>query len=339
MFDLCRYNLKRTLRIIVAYNIRKSIILSVGFNLQPSMSARRRRSPVKGFFVKLGRLIKLIFLSLVGLSLVIVSIWLLLPHLLGLDQTKNYVFTQLDQKEELSSVYLVSFQPLANQISFQPLSLKLEADIYVNQELQTETLSYWWQNYFQTIDSEQQAKLFGWLLNNRVDRVVMVPEDLNLEKSVNLVSILRKLALNQSIDWLQRKEMLKLYAAAKGAEITQQDKKKQVQNIELPIIDEGGCSLAVINTTQISGLAGQVGGIAENMGARVIRIDSNDLDLEQSKLVVKNLSKCRTVFTLMRQVLLGQPKRVEDEKQMDQLLSRFRADFVVLIGSDQSLVD
>jgi hypothetical protein len=265
--------------------------------------------------------------------------WLLLPHLLGVNQTRNYVFTQLDQKEELSSVYLVSFQPLANQISFQPLSLELEANIYVNQELQTETLSYWWQNYLQTTDSGQQAKLFSWLLNNRVDRVVIVPEDFNLEKNGNLVSVLRKLALRQSIDWPQRKEMLRLYAAAKGAEITPQDKKEQIQNIEFPIIDEGGCSLAVINTTQISGLAGQVGGIAENMGVRVIRIDSNDLDLEQSKLVVKNLSKCSTVFDSMRQVLLGQPKRVEDEKQMDQLLARFRADFVVLIGSDQSLVD
>ncbi len=303
------------------------------------MTARKRQSPIKKFFFRVGRVIKLTLLSLVGLVLIGAAIWLLLPHLLGIDQTKNYIFIQSDRAESVRSIYLVSFQPLENEISFQSLSLDLEAELYLNQESQTKTLSTWWQSYLQDLDSRRQTAIFGWLINHKVDRVVNVPEEVSLEASSDLTSVLRHMFLSQRTEWDQRKELLSLYAYAKDAEFIEQEGVEQVLNIKLPIIDEGRCSLALINTTQISGLAGRMGHIAEQMGVRVIRIGSNDLDLDRTKLVVKDLNKCEIVLDSMQQVLLSQAERVEDQAQMTQLLSRFRADFVVLLGKDQSLAD
>lgn len=90
------------------------------------------------------------------------------------------------------------------------------------------------------------------------------------------------------------------------------------------------CTIAVINTTTISGVATRVTQILENSGGRVVRVADTPTNLEKSRLVISEHSKCQGVAQKARRVI---PSDIEIEQNKEQA-TEHRAEVVLLLGRD-----
>ena len=89
--------------------------------------------------------------------------------------------------------------------------------------------------------------------------------------------------------------------------------------------------MAVINSTEQSGLAGQYSEIAQNIGVRVIRVDSEDQEVEYSQFYLnpeKENNPCRLAVERLK-LFSGQVITEETEQTQ-----RYRADLVLIFGED-----
>lgn len=107
-------------------------------------------------------------------------------------------------------------------------------------------------------------------------------------------------------------------------------RKQPVWLADSPLHD---CPVAVINTTNISGLGSKTGRVLEKSGIAVIRITDED-QTEPNTTVIQtseDLSdSCQFVHTKIESLL----PVVADQKIESAALSRYRAPLVILIGSD-----
>ncbi|MFZ5437581.1 MAG: LytR C-terminal domain-containing protein [Patescibacteria group bacterium] len=94
------------------------------------------------------------------------------------------------------------------------------------------------------------------------------------------------------------------------------------------------CSIAVINTTSVNGLAGQIENVLSADGFSVIRTATDDQTLEKTELVVStdktSQQHCQRVQTKISKLLPGEATLKLD----DGITNRYRADLVVKLGED-----
>lgn len=95
---------------------------------------------------------------------------------------------------------------------------------------------------------------------------------------------------------------------------------------------ELACTVALVNTTSLNGLAGRIENLLENHHFRVVRTTSDDSAVERTTVIsTAGLSNdCQQVFTKIERLV---PGGVE-EQQDDQQTQFYRADLVVRLGAD-----
>lgn len=94
------------------------------------------------------------------------------------------------------------------------------------------------------------------------------------------------------------------------------------------------CTIAVINTTSISGVAGRVTKIFENSGGRVVRVADTPATLETSRVAISTDSNCLEVAEKVQQVV---PTAIAIERS-EQITAENRAEVVILLGKDVAML-
>ncbi|MEA2056686.1 MAG: LytR C-terminal domain-containing protein [Patescibacteria group bacterium] len=302
------------------------------------MSARRRKKkPLKVVLSKVGKMCRFITLALIGLAMMLVIAWLLLPYVFGLSSTSNYIFEPESVGADLEEIYLVSFQPKSGAVHFQPISLDMEIELFFDEEIEKRRIKDWLSWFADKNQNLNKDKIYSWLLKNNIRQVIHYSGQ-ELTQPTDILSIIRAEIFNNKLSIKDRQSLFELFAFAKNAEFSQHKSAQNINDIAFPLLDNGHCSVAVINTTIISGLAGEVGDSFEKMGVRVIRIDGDDSNLQQTQIIITNKDSCQSTATSISRILMGTVGRGEDQEKK-QLLSRYRADLVLLLGADQSLSD
>ncbi len=100
----------------------------------------------------------------------------------------------------------------------------------------------------------------------------------------------------------------------------------------LPDWLDSECSIAVVNTTAVSGLASQLARVLENGQLRVIRVTDSKQPSDVTQLVMNNQAagRCQRAMHGVETVLPLEPHAVENQEAANQ----YRADIVVLLGKD-----
>jgi cell division GTPase FtsZ len=122
--------------------------------------------------------------------------------------------------------------------------------------------------------------------------------------------------------------------AIKRAEINMMDQSSLNQTEALT----NTCSVAVINTTTISGYASKVTNILEQSGARVIRVGTlhQQDEISQSLLAYNQTNEsCIKLKDDLQNSILPVSVQLADSDQTQKLLNRYRADMVLLLAQDQ----
>ena len=90
------------------------------------------------------------------------------------------------------------------------------------------------------------------------------------------------------------------------------------------------CSIAVINTTEVNGLASRMSDLLEKNGAYIVRVVSNDLDLDKSYVLVDDSKNNCLVVAKKLEGLLPQ----HGELQRGEVIQPYRADIVIFLGNN-----
>lgn len=98
------------------------------------------------------------------------------------------------------------------------------------------------------------------------------------------------------------------------------------------VIKQRGTSVAVINTTEVSGLAAQTSQILTQIGYSVVRVDSEMQGEEVSK--VFSLSTTPPNVAELKQLLLFTPTHTHQVQPDASVFQRYRSDILLVLGKD-----
>lgn len=90
------------------------------------------------------------------------------------------------------------------------------------------------------------------------------------------------------------------------------------------------CSIAVVNTTGVTGLATDVGDILERSGLFVARLTNNQSNTANSLILTKNIEECQEVIDFVSILTPNSTEVAIDEAAA----TRYRARVVLLVGRD-----
>jgi hypothetical protein len=314
---------------------------------------------------RLIKFVKFLFGFGILLLVLVVAVWLLFPYLVSLDHPQNYLLITDSFDQAQGQIYLLSFDPEQSQVKLQPLAQQLPTTIYHDLSRKQLTIEQWLQ---ERGDSSRQGRalstqelspaIWSWLTHVKLEEVLVVANQQPAAMSEQLPGILKQQLFQSNLSWPQRYHYLQLLAAVNKFSLRVTPAVSELEQLEpLPITD-GTCTLAVINSTQMSGLAGHLTSLFELNGARVVRVDSAKPTLEKSQLLLKagRESVCQQSLALVQGFLLAEPQLLakgsvgelvdegggqgvnqEQLKKIQQYTTRYRADLVILLGIDQSL--
>lgn len=95
------------------------------------------------------------------------------------------------------------------------------------------------------------------------------------------------------------------------------------------------CSIAVVNTTGVNGLATEVGDILERSGLFVARLTNNQSNTSNSLILTKNPEECKEVIEAVGILTPNSAEVAIDEAAA----TRYRARVVILVGKDLIIED
>jgi hypothetical protein len=98
-------------------------------------------------------------------------------------------------------------------------------------------------------------------------------------------------------------------------------------------VSEKDCSLAVMNTTQSSGLGTLMADIFEKSGLPVIRVSDDSQALEHSLVIRQDAQSCTETLLHVRNIFAS----TLEEKIDPELMNHYRANMVVLLAKDISI--
>jgi hypothetical protein len=276
--------------------------------------------------VRISLRIVLILLCLIGV------LFIILPHVISYDTNQNLLFYQYDNNDEINKIFFAFLKSDANQIEVYQLPLTYSSQLLNMQQQRMEETTLKQSLVAENSSLDEQSST--WLSGRVVGQTYVIPTETTIGQAADLRSVVSR----QALTTFRERELSDLPALLKlmlFMKRTQWQAIKTLQDDSLPVtaVLPSNCPIAIINTTDISGLAATTSYILEKSGARVIRVDSNGQQLEQTRLVVDNNNlQCQPVVAaLTNQVLLGKIDQGTEEDQ--QLLNRYRADIVLLLGN------
>ena len=294
------------------------------------------KSVIKSVKKILSKLFKSILITLGILCFLIILFWISLPHLVSLPKNTNIVFINNNKSSNEDEILFASFNAETQKIRAYLLKSDYEVTIF-NKESRGQELRDIGIVLANLKEGEYQSNYFSWILGQIVEDVVVVS---SLEKiiDVNIAKIMRENFFSDfSIkDLAQAKKNLQLFMFARKATYEYIDPQKG----QLPssVVLPRTCSIAVINTTDISGYAQSMTDLLEKSGSRVVRVDSADQGqrLDQTTFAFdKSKEECiGLITTIADHLLLGEPAKINQD-QTQSLLNRFRSDLVIFLNDDQ----
>lgn len=295
---------------------------------------------IKNGFAFIKKIFRLGIGLVASLTLLAVITWLIFPHFLAPHNNINIVFTNINKDSQEREFLFASFDFDTNKIQVFVIDDKHET-LLIDSESQTMQQV----NFYDAVNEIGVEQLttqhLSWLTGRVVSRVVFleVPHAKikNLPQTVNsrLVKILSNLNLTK-VDEI--KELFYFSNLFRRGEYQFVESSAVLPSTSvLPT----NCSMAVINTTKISGYASVITSILENSGARIIRLDSGYRDQEFTQTAVavsQEKTECSEALSLINENLFFGNLLLLDEEISGSLLNRFRADIVILLSDDQDFL-
>lgn len=275
------------------------------------------------------------FLILIGLLMV--TIWVFLPDLFSLPSAKNLLFFSKNNDGSINKLYLAFFDTDRQQIWVREVQPTFEVPWVAAGQLQLKPLKELTAAQSQTLATAiTDPVLVGWWLGVDLDQIISLPAGQDLATVADLKKILFSWPTG-SLEYLQNKWWPQFLLYLFCQRVDQFGMTKLGQRSELPATNFDQGSVAVINTTQVAGLATQLGDWLTRIGYRVIRIDNRAPELENS-VVVSQLSAAHNLATQAKlAAFLGVPVEAGNlSPAAQQVLGRYRAQTVILIGQDLS---
>ncbi len=279
----------------------------------------------------------------------IVSLWLLLPQFISLDHAHSLVYYQLDQQNSLAKIYYISFNPILNQVSIQPIVPEFEMSLYFDQEKQTKSVADWWQQLLQNeanfTQTQTLSSFFSSALFVPVSQVEQASSQQNLAQKGELLVFLREKIVAEPKAAVSS-GLLKLYLFARQADFLQREELQAPADLYFLKDNQNNCPVAVLNTTHYSGLANYTAQILNNGGIRVIRAASPNFSQEElqekwgflnrSQILVKEEKPgCKQAAEVINDALRTNAKINVYSPELDYWFNRYRADLVVILAVDQ----
>ncbi|KUK79529.1 MAG: hypothetical protein XD95_0321 [Microgenomates bacterium 39_7] len=279
------------------------------------------------FFVRM--ILLLLFVGTVAL----LFIWMATPHFLIGNSNQNFVFILKDSCSGNRQIYYAFFDAVVQEI--QPFLL---TDSYFVQVVRDEKpraidqveLSEYFSSY---LDSGSSTINYSWLMKQLIQQEL----ELNVEcdglldqTSQDNLSLLVIESLQKDMfqNLSQLPEKLRIWLLFKVADW------KEIKTSEdaIPSLSSSsGCSIAVLNGTEISGYAQLLSSILESSGYRVVRVDSSLDKSESSIIAFSKKEECEQLGLKLSDKLFDGFAQLT---QSDDITQRYRADLVILLGEE-----
>ncbi len=248
------------------------------------------------------------------LLFVALSVWLLGPRLYSFSSSKNILFYTIDKSGFVSNYHLAEYKqlPSENLFAVSPIELGERRSVF------------------------SSTAVASWQLGLIIDQLVELPAT---DKELSDLRQLRRTIRQQF--WRQIKKnpaksfaLLRLLFTLRSLDSIQIEFKAKYQADLLTPLEAEGCALAVINSTDQTGLATQMAGLFERSGARVVRITDQEQAVEESALIYQVSSteegSCQ-LWAKRAQAVLPPKIQIKDDADLRQ---RQRADLIILLGRD-----
>lgn len=285
--------------------------------------------------LRIARYFLVTIVTLVGLTIVMLgSIWAVGPHLFVLDNSKNILFTSFKIDSSESKIYLAYFFPATKEITVIPLKSNQVSVLggYGDYELG---------RVYQLLNMERKKNDFklaamSWGMETLVDGVVDIGPTTPIYDKKQLQQQLWISAWSHLTTPQELVELLKIFFFTRSVPVEQFVFESNTTSVDrLNILDNvvlyENCSVAVVNTTDKTGLATKMSDILEKSGVVVVRVTDQNSPYQLSTFSFNaDHGSCQSLSERL-QVLF--PGKVT-QQQHDQLQQEYRADLVIFIGKD-----
>jgi hypothetical protein len=270
-----------------------------------------------------------------GLLIILLSsVWVVGPRLFALDNFKNILFTSSEIDSPKSQIYMAYFFPSTSEITVTPLKSSQVSVLggYGDYELE---------RVYPLLTMERKKNDFNlaalsWGTETLVDNIADIKPNALISNKKQLQQQLWTTALSHIANPQESIELLKAFFFTRSVpteQITFEDNYASVD--ELNILDNvvlyEGCSVAVVNTTEKTGLALKVSDILEKNGAIVIRVTDQNSPYQLSTFSFDSEHGSCQSLSQRLQVLF--PSKVTKQVH-HQLQQEYRADLIIFIGKD-----
>ncbi len=276
-------------------------------------------------------------LGLVALGFIFLLIVIFGPRFIRNDTNQNIVFLTQNDEGKISQIYFAYFQGNAELIEVYQLNPELPVNWLSERSLEINqiNLDEWLQQLNQKKQQNFSPKDLTWLSGRVVEEVIWVPVDVDIQTSSDLAKAFNFKLFNASswLDFALNQRKLRVFLLTRQAEWEPFRQANSSDFTQTEVLSND-CVVGVINTTNISGYASSISSILEQSGARVVRVGNDQQRLKNHRLAFNNHEEsCHLLAAKLEgKILQGQVDLINDATLNKQLLNRYRADMIILLG-------
>jgi hypothetical protein len=267
-------------------------------------------------------------------ALLMGSVWVAGPQLFTLDNHKNILFVSSEIDSSRSQIYLAYFFPSTMEVTV----LAVQSD-------QVSVLGGYGIYELRRVPpllamegkkTDFQLSAMSWGMKTLVDSIVDISPTTQIENKKQLQRQLWMAAFSHLADPKEFVELAKAFFFTKAVPTEQITFNKHLTPVDgLDILDNvvlyEDCSVAVVNTTEKTGLALKMSDIVEKNGAVVVRVTDQNSPYQLSTFSFSSDHGSCQLLSDRLQVLF--PSKVIKQNH-DQLQQEYRADLIIFIGKD-----
>lgn len=261
-----------------------------------------------------------------------------LADLIPLESSQNVLLVSGNLEEESKQLILARFSPRNNEVTVFELDENLEVELiggYGRYKLG----SVYPLLKLEGKDQHYIGASFSLALGMMIDQVVSIDSEDSLTAGDGFSQAISPFVFKQRLSYQQRLDLLRLMLFTKKAEAKWDEPLTDLKDLPARLARYNleseqnlkTCSVTVVNTTNISGLATRVAELLETDGLLVVRITSIMNQLDKSQVVYDStLPECAQVAEQVVQIIPSYSQKYASQE----IATKYRAGTVVLLGSD-----
>jgi hypothetical protein len=290
----------------------------------------RNRDIKKLAFVSLIKKSLLIFALLLVITLVLTKVFV--SNFFSLEGSLNLVFASNNLNNK-NAVYLVKFIPDREEIEIKEMSGDIQVSLVGGYG------SYRLQAIYPLLklegrDDDFIKSVYSLALETVVDEVVIIDNNFEISKKADLFHLLSKAVVQK----LEKKQFstaflnLLMFSIRPSSKLllTQINEKSEMIDSSMDSISDD-CPIAVVNTTETTGLANKVADVLEDNGFLVVRTTNDFNKLDKTKIYFdENMSKCNQTLIEVSKIIPNS----ENNEANGEMANQYRAGIVIMLGKD-----